>query len=97
MRVSVLSLARDDIRDIHIYLSEFGETQPSKFKESFKKFCVNVSGMPQMYSKYEHNPLYQKAVLIYGYIAFYQVDESGGVVKVHRVLHGKRNVVSLLD
>jgi plasmid stabilization system protein ParE len=33
---------------------------------------------------------------VYDYLVFYKVDEIGGSVKIYRVLHGKRNMMSLL-
>ena len=93
----VLKLARDDLREIREYLSEFGTNPPKKFRESFEKFCVQVENMPYLYSKYEPNPKYRRAVIEYDYLVFYQVEESNGRVMVYRVLHGKRDTEILLD
>ena len=97
MRISILRLAGNDLREIREYLSAFGESPPRKFRESFEEFCVKVTNMPYMFNVYEHNPIYRRAVIIYGYLAFYQVDEKNGIVKTYRVLHGKRNIMPLLD
>ena len=97
MRISVLELARDDLRDIHEYLLlEYGESPPAKFRVSFEDFCSNVMSMPYMYSKYKYNPLYRSAVIAYDYIVFYRVDEKSNIVEVYRVLHGKRSIEPLL-
>jgi len=97
MRLSVLSLAKSDLREIHLRLSEYGKTPTKKFRESFEKFCAQVVTMPDMYEPYEYAPNYRKAVIIYDYLVFYRVDDSSEVVKIYRVLHGKRNIVPLLD
>jgi plasmid stabilization system protein ParE len=97
MKISVLKLARNDLKEIREYLMEFGEIPPKKFRDSFEKFCVQVSDMPYMYAEYECNPKYRKAVAVYDYLIFYQVDEKKSIVKVYRVLHGKRKITPLLE
>lgn len=98
MKPIVLSLARDDLKEIHDRLIEFGNTPPAKFRDSFVKFCSNVTSMPLMYPQYDHVPKYRKAVIEYDYIVFYQVENIGckARAKIYRVLHGKRDIVSLL-
>ena len=97
MKISVLALARDDLREIHEYLlSEYGGNPPVKFRASFEKFCSQVVNMPQMYSNYRYNPQYRSAVIAYDYIVFYKVNENADAVEVYRVLHGKRSIQPLL-
>jgi len=96
MKLSILSLAKNDLKDIRSYLSEYGETPPKKFRKSFEKFCSQVVDMPYMFNPYEHDPNYRKAVIIFDYLIFYKVDESKGKVMVYRILHSKRNVKPLL-
>jgi len=52
-----------------------------------------------MYAHYELIPKYHRAIIEYDYLVFYQVEENNGVkrAKVFRVLHGKRDVLTLLD
>ena len=99
MKPIVLRLARDDLKEIRDRLSEFGGAPTKKFRESFEKFCSNVSNMPYMYAQYELIPKYRRAVIEYDYLVFYQVEENNGVkrVKVLRVLHGKRDIFTLLN
>ena len=92
MKVFILKLARNDLQEIREYLSEFGESPAKKFRESFENFYKQVSDMPYTYAQYVHNPLFRRAVIIFGYLVFYGVDESRNIVRVYRVLHGKRNV-----
>jgi len=63
MKPIVLKLARDDLKEIRDYLSEFGVNPVRKFRESFEKFCVQVESMPYMFSQYEHNLKYRSAVI----------------------------------
>jgi len=97
MKPAVLKLARDDLKEIRERLSEFGAKPPKKFRESFEKFCILVENMPYLYSRYEPNPKYRRAVIEYDYLVFYQVEESSERVKVYRVLHGKRDIEILLE
>ena len=97
MRLSALSLAKSDLKEIHSRLSEYGETPAKKFRESFEKFCAQVVNMPYMFGQYECSPSYHKAVILYDYLVLYKIDEHRGLVKVYRVLHGKRNIIPLLD
>ena len=93
----ILKLAVDDIKGIREDLSEFGAYPPKKFRGSFEKFCINVTNMPLMYSQYEYNVEYRSAVIAYDYIVFYKVDPFDNRVRIYRVLHGKRNIVPMLE
>ena len=95
-KIAVLSLAQNDLREIHEYLSEFGENPPKKFRESFEKFIEQVSNMPYMFSEYKYNSDYRKAVIIFEYLVFYRVYEHKNEVKIFRVLHGKREAEVLV-
>ena len=96
-KISVLSLAQNDLKEIHDYLSVFGGKPPQKLKESFKKFCGQVSDMPYMFSEYRYNPKYRCAPLAYSYLVFYSVDIKKNTVKVYRILHDKRNLLAIFD
>ena len=99
MKPIILRLARDDLKEIHTRLSEFGSIPITKFRDAFKAFCSNISSMPLMYPKYDYNHKYRKAVVEYDYIVFYQVENvnNNERAKIYRVLHGKQDIVSLLD
>ena len=97
MKPVILKLARDDLKEIREDLSEFGISPPKKFRESFERFCNNVASMPYMYSQFEHNPEYRRAVIAYDYLVFYKIEEGGNRASIHRILHGKRNIVTMLE
>ena len=97
MKLSILSLARDDLKAIRQYLAEYGESPPKKFREGFQDFCAQITDMPFSFNPYEHDPSYLKGVVIYDYLVFYKVDVEKGRVMIYRVLHSKRNVRALLD
>ena len=97
MRLLILSLARDDLREIFLYLLKYGENPSRKFRKHFEQFCTQVVDMPSMFGQYEHNPSYRKAAIIFDYLIFYKVDEVNNKIMIYRILHGKRNVKSLLN
>ena len=99
MNPIILKLARDDLKKIRDQLLEYGNIPPLKFRASFEKFCGNVAIMPYMYAVYDLNPVYRRAVLMYGYLVFYRVEviDNQARAKVYRVLYGKRNMKPLLD
>jgi len=91
MRISILNLAKSDLKEIHEYLSDFGTSPPRKLRESFEKFCTQVKDAPHMFSAYTHNTNYRRAVIAFGYLVFYRVFEDTNQIKIYRVLHSKRN------
>jgi len=93
-KVRILTLARADLKEIRLYLSEFGDAPKRKFRNSFDKFAGNVSSNPLIYPVYEDNPDYRVAVIEYGYLVFYSVNES--IVGVARVLSDRRNVQDII-
>jgi len=99
MKPIILKLARDDLKEIHYRLIEYGNIPPKKFKDSFKSFCDNVTTMPDMYPKYDQNPKFRKAIIEYDYLVFYQIEEVEDKerARIFRVLHGKRDILPLLD
>ena len=99
MKPKILKLARDDLKEIRDRLLEFGNKPPKKFRESFEKFCVNITKMPYMYPQYDLLPNYRRAVIEYDYLVFYQVEEWNSTTQaiVFRVLHGKRDILSFLE
>ena len=97
MKPDILRIAQNDLKEIHEHLFEFGENPMRKFKASFVKFCSQVSDMPFMFNQYKYNnSKYRCAVIAFGYLVFYQVEEGSKKVKIYRVLHGKRNMAPLL-
>ena len=76
MNPIILSLAKNDLREIRERLSAYGENPPKQFRADFEKFIGHVSNMPYMFSEYEYNPIYRRAVIAYGYLVFYQVEEN---------------------
>jgi len=92
----ILSLARNDLKEIRDYLKDFGNVPKHKFRKSFDKYAIDVSNNPYIYPEYEENKNYRKAIIEYGYLVFYTVDEEKKVVGIMRVLSSRRNVEDII-
>ena len=90
MKLIVLKSAVTDIKEINKYLCEFGQQPARKFRQSVEKFREQVVNTPYMYPEYAPLPEYRRAILEYGYLLFYKVDEEIDRIKIYRVLHGKQ-------
>ena len=99
MKPVILKLAKDDLKEIHSRLIEYGNMPPKKFKDTFKAFCDNITTMPYMYPEYDQNPKYHMAVVEYDYLVFYQIEqiENKDRARIFRVLHGKRDILPILE
>ena len=94
--VKLLGLAESDIDEICVYLSQFYPSTPSKFLDELEENFKNVSLNPYMYQKYEYNKDYRK-IVTGDYLVFYKIDNENNLVKVYRILHGKRNISTILE
>ena len=94
--IDILHPVNNDIHEIYEYLFDLGDNSSKKFRESFEKFIEQVSNMPYMFSKYEHNPNYRKTAIEFGYLVFYSINEKKKEVTICRVLHSKRNIKDLI-
>jgi len=93
--VKLLSFAEKDIDEICSYLSQFYPGTPGRFLDALEKNFDNISLNPMMYPKYEYNKEYRKMV-VDDFLVFYKTDEANNQVFVYRILHGKRNIGTIL-
>jgi len=94
--VKLLSLAEKDIDEICSYLSQFYPGTPGRFLDALEKSFDNLSLNPNMFPKYEYNKEYRKMV-VGDFLTFYKADAANNQVYVYRILHGKRNVATILN
>jgi addiction module RelE/StbE family toxin len=90
-KLRYLDLAKIDVKEIKEYLTQFYPSTPAKFLTALKEKITSLSDMPYRYEAYADNPAYRK-LSVYDYLVFYKVDEENKVVKIHRVLHGARDI-----
>ena len=94
--VKLLSLAERDIDEICEYLSQFYPGTPDRFLDALDESFNNVSLNPKMYPKYEYNNEYRR-IICDDCLIFYKIDEGNNLVQVFRILHGKRNISTVLE
>jgi plasmid stabilization system protein ParE len=93
--VKLLGLAEKDIDEICRYLSRFYPGTPGRFLDTLEKDFDNISLNPNMFPKYEYNKEYRKMVTG-DFLVFYKTDEANNQIYIYRILHGKRNVGTIL-
>ena len=94
--VKLLDLAEKDIDEICKYLSQFYPGTPGRFLNTLEKDFNSISLNPKMFPKYKYNKEYRK--LVSGdFLVFYKIDEENHLVRIYRVLHGKRSVNTISE
>jgi addiction module RelE/StbE family toxin len=94
-RIYILNDAKIDLKEIRRYLSDYGTVPKQKFKESFNNFIKNVADNPFMYPVYDYNQKYRKAVIEYGYLVFYTVEDN--IIRIQRILSDRKNVIRIVE
>ena len=94
--VKLLSLAENDLDEICQYLAQFYPDTPGRFLDALEKDIENIRLNPKMFPKYEYNREYRK--LVTGdFLVFYKIDEENNMARIYRILHGKRNISTILE
>ena len=94
--IKLLSLAERDLDEICRYLSQFYPGTLGRFLDVLENDFYNISLNPKMFPKYECNREYRK--LVSGdFLVFYKIDEENHLVRIYRVLHGKRSVSTISE
>ena len=100
--VKLLSLAENDLDEICQYLAQFypgtlgTHCVPGRFLDAIEKDIENIRLNPKMFPKYEYNREYRK--LVTGdFLVFYKIDEENNMARIYRILHGKRNISTILE
>ena len=95
-RIRYLPVSRQNLDDILKYLSGFYPGTSLRFVTDLRQ-CIDIlRTQPLIYSVYADFPVYRH-IPVGDYIVFYVVNESNKTVEIHRILHGKQNVQSILD
>ena len=91
-----LPSAACDIFEIEESLYEFSPSAADKFIEALDEKVENLTKQPLMYKVYEDRPYFRCMPLPYKYLCFYHVDEDVKIIRIHRILHGMRDIPSIL-
>ena len=89
--IRYLKIAKDDLKEIRSYLSQFYPSTTQGFLSSLRKQAGLLKSTPLMCEKYRDDTFYRKMV-IGDYSVFYHVDETKQVVEIHHILHGSRDI-----
>jgi toxin ParE1/3/4 len=94
MRLVYAPAAREDLRQIALYIARDNPARAHSFVDELERVCARVARDPQLFRlRPEAGPGVRAAV--HGrHLIFYR--EAGGAVRVERVLHGARDYGGLL-
>jgi len=96
-KLEFLPSAELDILEIDAYLYEHSPAAADKFADSIERLTDTLLCHPFMFPAYEDDPYFRHMILVYKYRLFYHVDEEAGAVKIHRILHGARDVKGIIE
>ena len=93
--VQFMDMAYEDYDAIYEYLSQFYPSTPEKFLAELEKSTATLEHSPYAFEVYAPVPQYRRMV-VQNYLVFYKVFEESRKVEIHRILHGARNIQSIL-
>ena len=88
--------AKEDLKSIVRYLSQYSVNAPSKFKSELRKYIQILSQTPLIFAAYDFNPEYRHVVIYGSYVMFYTVNETDKTVFIYRILHGAQDIDNIL-
>ena len=89
--IKFLQIARDDLREVRTYLSQFYPSTAGNFLTELRKQVDRLKDMPLMCEQYHDEPYYRK-LMVGDYLVFYHVNDENRMIEIHRVLHGSRDI-----
>jgi plasmid stabilization system protein ParE len=92
-----LPTALSNILEIETGLSEFSETAADTLTEEIRRLTDTLSSQPYLYQEFEDDVYFRSMPLPYKYRLFYHVDEETMTIKIHRVIHGARDIYKALQ
>ena len=77
--------AKEDKKEIKIYLSKFYPDTPKRFITALKKHIANIKENPYMYPIYPEDPEFRR-MIVDNYIVLYEVFEEDKKIEIARIL-----------
>ena len=96
-KLEYLPSAVADILEIEAYLYEYSPVAADKFADSIEQLTQALTLHPLLYPAYEDDAYFRHMILPYKYRLFYHVVEETKTIKIHRILHGMRDVKSIME
>jgi plasmid stabilization system protein ParE len=91
-KLEYLPSAASDILEIEAYLYEFSPSAADSFTDEIIKQTETLTKYPLMYKVYEEDDYFRSMLLSFGYRLFYHVINETKTIKIHRILHGMRDI-----
>lgn len=92
-----LPSAAADILDIDAHLYEHSPAAADKFMDNLERMAEALARHPLMCPIYEADTYFRHMTMLYKYRLFYHVDEASKTVRIHRILHGMRDIKRVLE
>jgi plasmid stabilization system protein ParE len=85
-----------DVLAIESNLAKIDNRLFHKIEKDIEERIASLDTMPSRYPIYLHRPQY-RVTGVHKYMIFYKVIENTKTVEIHRILHGSRDIESLID
>jgi plasmid stabilization system protein ParE len=95
-QLDYLPKAELEILEAENDLYAYSPAAADKFEAAIARQEALLADNPLMYQVYDDRPYFRCMNLPYKYLCFYHVDEDAGLITVHRLLHGMRDIASIL-
>jgi plasmid stabilization system protein ParE len=86
-----------DILEPEAWLYQLNSSAADKFTDEIWRLTENLREYPFMYQVYEYDDYFRSMPLPYDYRLFYHVDERAETIRIHRVIHGMRDLSIVLN
>jgi addiction module RelE/StbE family toxin len=96
-KILIMPSAKKDLYDVAEYLERFSRETALKYYDMLTDAINSLAHMPQRYPYARQPQLREKGyryLIVKNYLVFYVV--KGNVVKIHRIIYGKRNYTALI-
>jgi addiction module RelE/StbE family toxin len=84
-KVRFSPFAKNDRKEIIVYLSKFYPETPHRFTVLLKEHITNLKENPYIYPEYSENLNYRR-MLVGNYIVFYKVNDTEKQIDIYRIL-----------
>ena len=95
-KLEFLPSAVSDILEIEAGLYEYSPAAADNFTGAMRRLTETLANHPLMYKTYDENAYFRSMNLPYKYRLFFHVDEKEETIKIHRILHGMRDLKNTL-
>jgi addiction module RelE/StbE family toxin len=95
-KLEYLPSAVSDILETEAGLYEFSPAAADKFTDAIQHLTETLRKHPLMYQIYEDDAYFRSMPLPYDYRLFYHVAEETETIRIHRVIHGMRELNNLI-